>query len=144
VARVERYAGGRRLAATIAPDVPLALLDAVLVEQAIVNLLENALRHGGKAGSIAVAVRREDDRVLVEVSDDGPGFPPEDAERIFEKFQRAAAGPGSGLGLAIVRAIATAHGGTARAENLEPHGARFSLTLPLVAAPPPAPIEEAP
>ncbi len=143
VARVERYAGGRRLQASVAPDVPLVLLDAVLVEQALVNLLENAIRHAERATTIGVAVRRDEAQVVVEVDDDGAGFPEAEAERLFDKFHRAAGGPGSGLGLAIVRAIATAHGGSVRAENLSPHGARFSLSLPLVATPPPAPVEEA-
>ncbi len=137
VARVERYAGERRLDVAVAADVPLVLVDGVLVEQAVVNLLENAVRHGGREGRVAVAVRREDEAVLVEVSDDGPGFPPQDAERIFDKFYRAAGGPGSGLGLAIARAIATAHGGRLQAENRRPRGARFALTLPLSPAPPP-------
>jgi two-component system sensor histidine kinase KdpD len=141
-ARVERYAGERRLDVSVAPDLPLVLLDAVLVEQAIVNLLENAIRHGGREGGVAVSARREGDRVLIEVSDEGPGFPPEAAERIFDKFYRAAGGPGSGLGLAIVRAIATAHGGEVHAETRQPRGARFVLTLPLVESPPPPPAEE--
>jgi signal transduction histidine kinase len=114
----------------------------VLVEQAIVNLLENAIRHGGREGGVAISARREGDRVLIEVSDDGPGFPPEAAERIFDKFYRAAGGPGSGLGLAIVRAIVTAHGGKVHAETRQPRGARFVLSLPLVESPPPPPTEE--
>jgi signal transduction histidine kinase len=79
---------------------------------------------------------------LVEVVDDGPGFPPEDAERVFEKFYRARGGVGAGLGLAIVRAIVTAHGGTTRAEAGRPRGAVFRFTLPLGEAPPPPPPEE--
>jgi two-component system sensor histidine kinase KdpD len=142
VARVERYAGERRLEVRVEPDVPLVRLDAVLAEQAIVNLLENAVRHGGRDGCVSIAVRREGESAVVEVSDDGPGFPPEDAERIFDKFYRAAGGPGAGLGLAIARAIVTAHGGEIRAEPREPHGARFVFTLPLAGTPPPPPAEE--
>ncbi len=142
VARVERYAGERRLEVRVEPDVPLVLLDAVLVEQAIVNLLENAIRHGGSDGCVSITVRRLGESAVVEVSDDGPGFPPEDAERIFDKFYRAAGGPGAGLGLAIARAIVTAHGGVIRAEARQPRGARFVFTLPLAEAPPPLPSEE--
>jgi two-component system sensor histidine kinase KdpD len=142
VARVERYAGERRIEVRVEPDVPLVRLDAVLVEQATVNLLENAVRHGGSGGCVSIAVRREGESAVLEVSDDGPGFPPEDAERIFDKFYRAAGGPGAGLGLAIARAIVTAHGGGIRAEPREPHGARFVFTLPLGETPPPPPAEE--
>jgi two-component system sensor histidine kinase KdpD len=140
VARVERYAGERPLEVDVASEIPLIRLDAVLVEQALVNLLENAIRHGG--GRVTVSVRREAETAVVEVSDDGPGFTPEDAERLFDKFYRAAGGPGAGLGLAIARAIVTAHGGLIRAEPRQPHGARFVFTLPLGEAPPPPPAED--
>jgi two-component system sensor histidine kinase KdpD len=142
LARVERQAGGQALEADVAPDLPLVALDAVLVEQALVNLLENALRHGGAAGPVRVAARREGDAVLVEVSDAGPGFPPEDKERIFDKFYRAKGGSGAGLGLAIARAIVTAHGGRIWAEPRSPRGASFRFTLPLGGAPPPPPPAE--
>ena len=142
LARVERHAGERRLEAHVAPDLPLVALDAVLVEQALVNLLENALRHGADAGRIEVCARREADRALVEVSDDGPGFPPGESERIFDKFHRAAGGPGAGLGLAIARAIVTAHGGTITASLRQPRGACFRISLPLGSAPAAPPPEE--
>ena len=144
VARVERQAGERRLEVSVAADLPLIRLDDVLVEQAIVNLLENAIRHGGHDGCVAVGARREADVAVVEVSDDGIGFPPEDAELLFEKFYRVAGGAGAGLGLAIARAIVTAHGGRIHAERREPHGARFVFTLPLGDAPPAPPAEDAP
>jgi two-component system sensor histidine kinase KdpD len=142
IARVKRQAGGRVLVAEVGHDLPLVPLDAVLVEQAVVNLLENALRHGGQDGVVRVTARREGENAVVEVGDDGPGFPPEDAERIFEKFYRARGGAGAGLGLAIVRAIVTAHGGSARAEPGRPRGAVFRFTLPLGDAPPPPPPDE--
>ena len=144
LARVERQAGRRRLEADIARDLPLVPLDAVLVEQALVNLVENGLRHGGASGPVRVEARREGDFVLVEVNDDGPGFPPEDAERVFEKFYRAKGGSGAGLGLAIARAIVTAHGGRIWAEPRSPRGAAFRFTLPLGETPPPPPAEEGP
>jgi two-component system sensor histidine kinase KdpD len=145
LARVRRHAGGRAMEASVAADLPLVALDAVLVEQALVNILENALRHGGPGGTVSVAARREGPDAILEVSDEGPGFPPEDAERLFEKFYRARGGLGAGLGLAIARAIVTAHGGTIRAEPGRPKGATFRVTLPLGEAPPlPPPEEEAP
>ena len=137
LARVERYAGGRALEAQVAADLPLVPIDGVLVEQALVNLLENALRHGGREGAVRVSARRDGARALVEVKDDGPGFPPGEAERLFDKFYRAAGGPGAGLGLAIARAIVTAHGGRIWAQAGEPRGATFAFTLPLGDRPPP-------
>jgi two-component system sensor histidine kinase KdpD len=142
LARVERYAAGRRLAAEVAPDLPLVPIDAVLVEQALVNLLENALRHGGPNGAVSVLARRDGDAARLEVRDEGTGFPPGDAERLFDKFYRAKGGPGAGLGLAIARAIVTAHGGRIWAEAGEPRGATFAFTLPFGDAPPPPPAEE--
>jgi two-component system sensor histidine kinase KdpD len=142
LARVERYAGESCLTARVDPELPLVAVDAVLVEQALVNLLENALRHGG-AGRVEVAARREGDHAVIEVCDEGPGFPAEEADRLFEKFHRARGGPGAGLGLAIARAIVTAHGGTIRAALRKPVGACFSFTLPLAEPPAPPPPEEA-
>ena len=80
------------------------------------------------------------DAVALEVTDDGPGFPPGATGRVFERFyradpSRARAGGGSGLGLTIVRELARAHGGEALAENVAPHGARVSVILPLVPTP---------
>jgi two-component system sensor histidine kinase KdpD len=143
VDRVERYAGQGIVDVEVAPDLPLAFIDGVLIEQAIVNLLENAVRHG-EGESIAISARKDGDSAVVEVSDRGPGFLAENAARLFEKFHRFADGAGSGLGLAIARAIVTAHGGRIQAERLDPHGARFAFTLPLSQTPPKAPVEDLP
>jgi signal transduction histidine kinase len=91
---------------------------------------------------VEVAARREGERAVVEVCDEGPGFPPEEAERLFDKFHRSAGGPGAGLGLAISRAIVVAHGGTIGARLREPRGACFTFTLPLSEPPAPPPPEE--
>jgi two-component system, OmpR family, sensor histidine kinase KdpD len=147
LARVERQAHGRPLAAEVAPELPLVAIDAVLVEQALVNLLENALRHGtteaGRGGVVKVIARRDGPFALVSVEDDGPGFPPQQAERLFDKFYRAKEGPGAGLGLAIARAVVTAHGGRIWAEPRAPRGAAFRFTLPIGEAPPTPPDDEA-
>jgi two-component system sensor histidine kinase KdpD len=140
LARVERSAEGRSLVVRVAEDLPLVAIDAVLVEQALVNLLENALRHG--EGAVEVTASREDREAVVTVCDEGPGFPPGEEERIFEKFHRAAPGPGSGLGLAIVRAVVQAHGGTICARLKQPRGACFRFTLPLTEPPAAPPAEE--
>ena len=95
------------------------------LERAAGNLVRNARRHG--QGTVTVSTRREGDRALLTVADEGPGLPPEAAERAFERFWRApsARGEGSGLGLAIVRAIAERHGGRVRVD-----GAAFTIELP--------------
>ena len=103
-------------------------VDAVLVERAISNLLDNAVKYSPSGAPIEVSVRDGD----VVVSDHGPGIAEEDLPRIFDRFYRAAtarAKPGSGLGLAIVREAAEAHGGRASVES-SPNGARFRLSLP--------------
>lgn len=116
-------------------DVPDDLVirgDAILLRQALANLLDNAARHG--AGPVTVSARgTPDGGTLVAVEDRGPGLPPGDEERVFERFarlDRARTVPGAGLGLAIVRSIAELHGGAVRAEHAEPHGCRVVLTLP--------------
>jgi two-component system sensor histidine kinase MprB len=72
------------------------------------------------------------------VTDDGPGFAPGDVDRAFQRLYRgdpSRSGPGTGLGLAIVRELARAHGGDAIAENVAPHGARISVSLPVTPGP---------
>ncbi|GAA3571070.1 HAMP domain-containing sensor histidine kinase [Microlunatus spumicola] len=102
------------------------------VTQVLTNLVDNALAATNGRGHVALAVRRDQDRVTVDVSDDGPGVPPADAERVFERLVRLDASRtsgGSGLGLSIARGIAEAHGGTLVLVP-SPAGARFRLSLP--------------
>jgi two-component system sensor histidine kinase KdpD len=137
LARVEARLGSRRVETDLPLDLPLVPVDALLVQQLLVNLLENAAKYTPGDATVRVSARAAADTVELEVADDGPGLPAGNEERVFEKFHRSAGGhDGFGLGLAIARAIATAHGGTIRAENLAPHGARFVLTLPLAGRPP--------
>ena len=103
-------------------------VDPVLVERAVGNLLDNAVKYSPPGAPIEVSVREGE----VVVADHGPGIAEEDLPRIFDRFYRAAtarAKPGAGLGLAIVREAAEAHGGQATAES-GADGARFRLTLP--------------
>jgi two-component system, OmpR family, sensor kinase len=104
--------------------------DRIRLEQALGNLVDNALRHGG--GEIRLSAIQADGLVELHVSDEGAGFPPGFLERAFERFARidqARARGGSGLGLSIVRAIAEAHGGTAHLANRN-GGADVWLALP--------------
>ena len=122
--------------------------DEELLRRAVDNLLMNVLVHtpGDTAGTITAY--EASGRVSIEVSDDGPGVPPDQLPHIFERFYRAGGPgprsgcPGSGLGLAIAAEIAAAHGGTAHAASAGPHGLRITLTLPVCGLPHPRPARE--
>jgi two-component system, OmpR family, sensor histidine kinase MprB len=102
--------------------------DPILLERAVSNLLDNAVKYSPAGAPIEVSVRGGE----VVVADQGPGIADEDLPRVFDRFYRAATArskPGAGLGLAIVREAAEAHGGRATAES-SPAGARFRIVLP--------------
>ncbi len=123
------------------PDLPLIPMDGVLIEQVFVNLLENAVKYTPPGTPIEISAAQIDGRVRIDVADRGPGIPPGEESRIFDKFYRVAGeGPvsGVGLGLTICRGIVTAHGGRIWAENRPGGGALFRFTLPLGAEPPPS------
>jgi heavy metal sensor kinase len=105
--------------------------DRLRLEQALGNLVDNALRHG--AGTVRLEARRENGSVALRVSDEGVGFPPSFLPRAFERFSRAddaRTRGGAGLGLALVDAVARAHGGAANARNRADGGAEVTLTIP--------------
>jgi two-component system OmpR family sensor kinase len=109
----------------------IVLADRLRLEQALGNLVDNALRHG--AGAVRLEAERWDGAVKLRVSDEGAGFPPTFLPHAFERFARAdesRARGATGLGLAIVDAVARAHGGSADAANLDGGGAVVTLTLP--------------
>ncbi|HEY8141681.1 MAG TPA: DUF4118 domain-containing protein [Kofleriaceae bacterium] len=139
LARIEGRLDGRPVTTAIPSDLPLAPVDPVLFEHALVNLLENALKYTPPGTPIDITARRHDGAIELEVADRGPGLP-DPAERLFEKFVRnAPAGTGGvGLGLPIARGIARAHGGDVVAGNRPGGGARFVLRLPLGAGAPAA------
>ena len=115
---------------------PLAALDPGLVDRALGNLVDNALRHTPPGGAVEVEVTRADASALaVSVRDTGEGIAPELLPRVFDRFVRAdesrAVDGGAGLGLAIVKRIAALHGGTVRVESTLGAGATFVLVLPV-------------
>jgi len=130
--RMETALGDKRVELEVEDDLLLSI-DPVLFEQVLINLLENALKHG--APPLSISVHRAGDRVLLEVADRGPGLPA-DASRLFEKWERASTAPGVGLGLAVVRAVVEAHGGTVEAANRDGGGALFRISIPAPAPPP--------
>jgi len=119
------------------PDnLPLVNIDWQRVNQVLHNLLENAVAHTGKGGTINVAATTQGDWVEVCVSDTGEGIPAEDLPNIFERFyrvdkSRARVTGGSGLGLTIAKRLVEAHGGTITVQSKLGKGSRFSLTLPI-------------
>jgi signal transduction histidine kinase len=121
---------------TLRVDAPpeAASLDAVRVRQAVENVIQNALDHTPRGGTVHVTAARDRNWVTVIVEDTGRGFPPDFVDRAFEPLargrpKRAGAREGAGLGLAIVRAIAEAHGGYATVENRPEGGARVTIVL---------------
>jgi signal transduction histidine kinase len=121
---------GQRLAAEIAPGVTIEG-DPALLTQMLANIVENAVRHGREGGRIAIALTPRE----LSVTDDGPGIPEAERERVFRRFHRldaARSTPGSGLGLALVWAVATLHGMAVMLEDAGP-GLRVRVALPATA-----------
>jgi two-component system sensor histidine kinase KdpD len=132
--RLEPFLLNRQVETRVPHDLPLAPFDGLLIEQVLVNLIENAIKYTPADTVISIAASATPDALTVEVADRGPGIPPGEEERVFEKFQRleGRGGPGgAGLGLTICRGIVTAHGGEMSVANREGGGASFRFTLPL-------------
>jgi two-component system sensor histidine kinase KdpD len=130
--RTEDRLHGRKVTTHVPEDLPLVPLDAVLIEQVLINLIENATKYTPPETPIEVTALARGGDIEVEVADCGPGVPPQDAERVFEKFYRGREGAGGvGLGLTICRGIVSAHGGRVWIEPRAGGGASFRFTLPL-------------
>jgi two-component system sensor histidine kinase KdpD len=139
LARLGKRLEGRRVTTRLPRDLPLVPLDGVLMEQALINLLDNAVKHTPDGSPIEVAAAVEDGRAWIEVADRGPGLEPGDETRVFDKFyrgRRGGGGPGVGLGLTVCRGIAEAHGGAITAENRAGGGLVLRVTLPRLEKPP--------
>jgi two-component system sensor histidine kinase KdpD len=133
----ERLAAAR-LEVRLAPDLPPVWVDATLIVQVLTNLLDNVAKYTPAGTRVVISAAAEPDHnsVRVTIDDEGPGLPPGDPARLFEKFQRGTdegAVVGVGLGLAICQAIVRAHGGEIEAQRREAGGARFTFTLPATA-----------
>ena len=134
-----RTTGGRHpILASTPSDLPEALGDPVLFEQAFGNVLENALRYTPPGSPVMILTSNRGGQICVEIKDEGPGVPPEDLDRIFAKFFRSAAAarkPGTGLGLSIARGLMEAMGGDIEARNRQDGGAGLSVMMRLETCP---------
>jgi signal transduction histidine kinase len=110
----------------------IASVDAERLGRVLRNLVGNAQKHGREHGTIAIALERGATEVCIAVTDDGPGIPRDDLERIFERCYRVrgTGSAGSGLGLAIARALVELHGGRVWVESTPGHGSTFRISLP--------------
>lgn len=131
----------RMLETLVSPTLPLAYLDPNLITQVIRNLLENACKYGPAEGPVAIEARATPTHLIISVSDRGPGIPPAERERIFDRFYRLERDrrgqcTGSGLGLAICHGIVTAHQGRVWIEERPGGGSIFRIALPLRTAEP--------
>jgi len=135
VERLQPLLHGREIRTSLPPDLPPVQVDYLYIDQVLTNLLENAVRYTPPGSPIDISAEVKDGQVLVSVADRGPGIPPGQRERIFDKFYRVLTYQrdtrGSGLGLAVCRGLVEAHGGRIWVESRMGGGALFRFTLPL-------------
>ena len=137
--RLQNHLAGRPVTVKLPPGIPMIYVDAVMIEQVLINLLENILRYTPESSPVEIMAATSSNAVIISVADQGPGIPEGSESKLFEKFYRVrheAAQSGVGLGLAICRAIIIAHGGSIQAQNRPTGGAVFTFMIPLDHTPP--------
>ncbi len=117
-------------------DLILARMDAKLIVQVMINLVDNAIKYTPKGSHISIKTRKENDRAVISIADDGPGIPDENKKQVFEMFysganQVADSRRSMGLGLALCKSIVNAHEGNITVSDQSPHGTVFTFTLPV-------------
>lgn len=138
--RFQLVEGGFDLRLDIDDELPLLMLDEEAMAQAIINLMDNAVKYSEAIKEIRVSCYRRDDRVCISVADRGIGIAPSEQQRVFESFYRVEKDlvhnvKGSGLGLPVVRHVAEAHGGTVELESTVGKGSTFTICCPVGFAP---------
>jgi two-component system sensor histidine kinase KdpD len=134
LSRLRERLAAHRVTSQFPAELPPVHVDASLMVQVFVNLLDNVVKYTPPDTPVVISATVRDDMVVVTRDDAGPGLPPGESSRLFAKFQRGndeGATVGAGLGLAICRAIVRAHGGDITAGARPGGGARFVFTLPL-------------
>ncbi|MBR0992536.1 sensor histidine kinase KdpD [Bradyrhizobium japonicum] len=136
--RASKILTAHKVELVLAADLPMLQLDAVLFEQVLFNLLDNAAKYSPPDTTVSIRSRRERDQVVLDVADEGAGIPADELESVFDKFYRVQKGdhvrPGTGLGLAISRGFVEAMRGTISAANRRDRtGAVITIRLPIPA-----------
>ena len=134
LSQAPRRLAGREVHTHIPDNLPDVALDFVLMVQVLYNLLDNAAKYSPESSEIDITAGIHEDELWISVADRGVGIPPDDLQRIFDKFyrvQRPDGVPGTGLGLSICRGIVEVHGGRIWAENRVGGGAVITLAIPV-------------
>src|ERR1700753_165661 len=136
--RAGKILGQHKVSLELASDMPMLELDAVLFEQVLFNLLDNASKYSPAGTTISIRSQRDKSAMSLQIIDEGDGIPPTELESVFDKFYRAQKGdhvrPGTGLGLAISRGFVEAMHGTIEASNRSDRsGAVLTIRLPIPA-----------
>jgi two-component system sensor histidine kinase KdpD len=139
VRRAGKILARHHVEVAIAINLPMLEVDAILFEQALFNILDNAAKYGPDESTIRIQSWRDGNVVQLQILDEGDGIPAEDLERIFDKFHRVTKGdrvrPGTGLGLAISRGfVESMHGTVEGANRTDRPGAAFTIRLPIPAS----------
>ncbi|MGJ4886029.1 MULTISPECIES: sensor histidine kinase KdpD [unclassified Bradyrhizobium] len=136
--RASKILAGHHVSLVLAPDLPMVEVDAVLFEQVLFNLLDNAAKYAPPETSIAIRAARDSNWIMLEIRDEGDGIPAAEVEHVFDKFYRVQKGdqvrPGTGLGLAISRGFIEAmHGRIFAGNRTDRPGAVLTIRLPVPA-----------
>lgn len=132
VKRIEENTGNKKINIQVDQSIPLFKLDKGMLEQVVYNLLYNATLYTPQHAAICISARCYADVLQIIVEDNGPGFPPAEIDKVFDKFYRLehTQTGGTGLGLSIVKGFTEAHNGTISLENIDTGGARFTINIP--------------
>lgn len=141
IRRVEPLLADRRLDVQLAQDLPPISVDGMQFQQVLVNLLDNAIKFSSPGSPIRLTATLADDALEVRVSNNGEGVPPNELDRIFDRFYRVQSGqssgnPGTGLGLAICKGIVEAHGGSILAQSVPGGETTILFRIPVAGSPP--------
>lgn len=132
LSRIKTESAGHKIKVNIQDDLPLLRFDFGLLEQALLNILHNSIEYSPKQSEITIDAKQLNNNCIINISDNGKGFPDETLEKLFDKFYRipGTKAGGTGLGLSISKGFIEAHGGTITASNHPNGGAVFSISIP--------------